>query len=273
MIYHDGVWTDDEKEIRSATSMARTRGVGVFNTLRTHNKKVLFLEEQVGKLVDMAAELGAKVDLSHLEALVHEAIERNQGDQDVSVRIIISPGAGQFLDNPEDDRPIISVMTHDIAPLDGFTAKLKTVAFFRQYAELKHTNYLAAYIAKREVSGSGYYDIIYTDGSDDPRLLEASTNNLLFVRDQTIVAPDSDIYPGLSRRLVLENAPAEGFEVEKRDVRLSEVENFDGVYMTGVTYGPRPVVQINDIIIDTLNGETHQKLHQLYLDIVDRSVQ
>ncbi|MDX1765932.1 MAG: aminotransferase class IV [Candidatus Saccharimonadales bacterium] len=272
MIYHDGQWTDDDKEVRNATSLARTRGVGVFNTLRTHDQKVLFLEEQIGKLVDMANELGASVDAKHLEDLVHEVIERNPSERDVSVRIIISPGAGQFLGQPEDDRPIISVMTHDIEPLDNFTATLKTVPFFRQFAELKHTNYFAAFITKRRAEAEGFYDIVYTDGADDPKLLEASTNNLLFVKGQKIIAPDSDIYPGLSRRLVLENAASVGFEVEKRDFRMSELPQIDGVYMTGVTYGPRPVVKIDQISINTLNNGTHEKLHKLYSDIIERSV-
>jgi branched-subunit amino acid aminotransferase/4-amino-4-deoxychorismate lyase len=188
------------------------------------------------------------------------------------MRVIVAPGTGQTLSLRQKGEPSIHVLLEAVTPRPNLALTLKTVGFYRQEPKLKHTNYFAAFVAMTAAAKQGFDDILHTDAAPNPRLVEISRNNIVFIKDTTLLAPNKDIYPGLIREVLLHRAHEAGLKVVERDVLASELDTIDAVFATGVTYGPRPVIAIDQhrFASDTHEAFTH--LHQIYLDALRANV-
>lgn len=268
-IYHDGQWLDDSAMV---DSLALTRGVAVFNTLRTLNGQIVFLDQATTRLAEMAQHIDAAADIEEMQTLLKEAVARAyKSKEELSLRIIIAPGFGQHVAQPQTPKPVISIFTEKIPKLNTPELKLMTVPYFRNAAQLKHTNYLPAYVSMKTAKEQGFDNILYTDGQDDPRLIESSTNNVLFVVGTDLVAPRKDIYPGLARELLLKNAHKVGLTPVERDVLRSELPNVKAMFNTGVTYGPRPISKVDTYELQSKTSPHYTELSSLYHELLEES--
>lgn len=267
IIYDDGRWVD-VSQATHAHSLGLTRGVALFNTLRTYQGNVVFLKPSVDRLVTMAAEIGLLLNGNDLEMIIHTAAQKNYvGNHELSIRIIVSPGHGQTLLLEDRGTPSIYVLVEQIRPLSmkESAVSLKTVPFFRQAAHLKHTNYFAAYLALGQAKHEGYDDILYTDGATNPRLIEASRNNIVFISSQgEMILPKHDAYDGMVRHMMMRLAEKRAIPFVQRDCLGSELDHIHAVFITGITYGPRAVKAINKQTFQSAKHPIFKAAQQYY---------
>ena len=74
------------------------------------------------------------------------------------------------------------------------------------------------------------------------RLAEASTSNLFLIRDGALVTPsiDADVFPGITRRSVLEIAERIGVEAVERHVDPRELRRCEGAFLASTMLELRP---------------------------------
>jgi len=85
------------------------------------------------------------------------------------------------------------------------------------------------------------------------RLAEAATSNLFLIRDEALVTPalEADVFPGITRRSVLEIARRIGAEAVERPVDPAELARCEGAFLASTMLELRPFDAIDEAVFDT----------------------
>jgi len=106
---------------------------------------------------------------------------------------------------------------------------------------------------------------------NEGQVLEASTSNIMIVRDGVVITPKDHILRGITRGWVLELAAGLGLPVEERAMTLAETLSADEVFLTATNKYIVPVVQIdNQPITDGQPGPITKKLQAAVREFVGR---
>jgi branched-chain amino acid aminotransferase len=130
--------------------------------------------------------------------------------------------------------------------------------------------YANSYLAEREARAAGFDTALMLDVHG--RVAEASTSNVLFVADGRLITPrlDGDVFPGITRALLLDLAGDCGLDVVERDIHPDELPGFEAALISGTLSEVRPIARIGDRtyasgrhpavlrLLDAFRAETHQ---------------
>ncbi|HEX4806380.1 MAG TPA: aminotransferase class IV [Conexibacter sp.] len=111
--------------------------------------------------------------------------------------------------------------------------------------------YANSFLAQRMAFARGADVGVLLDGAG--RLAEASTSNLFLIRGEALVTPsvDADVFPGITRRCVLEIAARLGVEALERDVDPRELSRCEGAFLASTMLELRPFSAIDDVAFAT----------------------
>ena len=246
--YMDGEFQDDNTAVVSVKDMIVLRGFGVFDFLRTYNRRPFYLDEHIQRLINSASYIGLELQHSKEEIcdIVQQTIDKNPEFEECNIRIVYSGGISSDGVTPEGNgKLIVMVTSKHVNPDSWYTdgAKIITADVERYIPESKSTNYLNAVIAQQKAKKQGAIEAIYIDRDD--RVLEGTTTNIFGIKDGRLITPDRDILPGVTRRVILERAK-NILDIELRDVKRSELFEFDEVFIAASNKEIIPVIQIND---------------------------
>lgn len=249
--YIDGVFQDADSAVVSVKDMIVLRGFGVFDFLRTYNRRPFYLEEHIERLKKSAAHIGLELQHSVKEIceIVQETIDLNPTLDECNIRIVYSGGISSDGVTPEGNGKLMVMVTDKhVNPESWYTdgAKIITTDVERYIPESKSTNYLNAVIELQKAKNVGAIESIYIDR--DNRVLEGTTTNIFGIKDGKLITPDKDILIGITRSVILERAKNE-LEVELREVKRSELAEFDEIFIAASNKEIIPVIQIDDMII------------------------
>jgi branched-chain amino acid aminotransferase len=107
-------------------------------------------------------------------------------------------------------------------------------------------NYAAGLAGSQYARDEGYPVALYLDAREKKWIDEFSTSNLIAVRGNTYVTPDSrTILPSITNRSLEVLARDMGMDVERRPVSVDELESFDEVGAVGTAAVITPVNRIH----------------------------
>ncbi len=109
-------------------------------------------------------------------------------------------------------------------------------------------NYAMSLYAIVDAHEQGYDENIYLDSATRTCIEETGGANVIFIKGNTLVTPKSDtILPSITRRSLLQVAKDYlGMEVEEREVKLSEIGDFEECGLCGTAAVISPVGKIVD---------------------------
>lgn len=76
-------------------------------------------------------------------------------------------------------------------------------------------------------------------------LLETGTANFFAVKEGKVITPKTDVLEGITRKVVLELE-----DVEERKIHKTEIESFEGAFLTSSNKEIMPVIQIDNHVIN-----------------------
>ena len=248
--YIDGEFLPSDKAFISVNDLALLRGYGVFDFLRTYNKTPFFLDEHLIRL-RRSAEL---IDISlpwnnrELSGIVQETLKHN-GYPESSIKILVTGG-----DSLDGLIPIgksrLLVMVSPLSPPDTSMyesgVSLTTSRIPRLFPGAKSTNYIAGIRAIAAARRAGAAESLYVGRKN--QVLECVTSNFFGFKGDTLVTPESDILPGITRKVVLDLV-ADVFTIEAREMHLDELTLLDEAFITSSTKEVMPVVRVDDMVI------------------------
>lgn len=217
-------------------------GESVFTTCLVKNGEIQLWEEHLEQLLNNAMKYYFldQSDKPKLKSLVTSSIKESKFS-DGAIRITVSSKSRNKLFSD------VKVMDLDVSLNSRIISKqdkpLKLKTFFKAQDslldDLKIGSYGKEFYLKKLAMKEGFDDVLFCD---DKNIYESSTSNIFFLKDRKLITPISGIYKGIIRnKLILEN------EVEVREVKLSELDSFDGAFLTNSIYGRVDICLIDNV--------------------------
>lgn len=120
--------------------------------------------------------------------------------------------------------------------------------------------YANSYLAQTEALEQGNDTAVLVD--EEGNLSEAAVSNLFLIDGDRLVTPSlsGDVFPGLTRSLLIDLAEGMGTAVEERGVRAREIEQFEGAFLCSTLLEVRPVSRLGS---RRFRRESHPTFHAL----------
>jgi branched-chain amino acid aminotransferase len=270
--YIDGQFVSDDSSFISVKDIIVLRGFGVFDFLITYRKRPFHLEEHVVRLENSAKHIGLEIRPANSEIcqIVRETVSRNPHHTESAIRIVYTGGISSDGLNPE-GRGILMVMAsqkQEVPPhLYTEGAGVITVDAARFMPAAKSTCYLSAVLATRAAKNQGAVEALYVDR--DNRILEGATTNFFCFIGGRLVTPRQDVLSGVTRSVITELAKGL-FEIEARDVRMSELDEMEEAFITASNKEVMPVVRVDDRPVGNGRvGEHVRKMMKAFRDYTE----
>lgn len=265
--YIDGEFLPADKAFVSVNDLVVLRGFGVFDFLRTYNRRPFHLEEHVERLRNSAELINLPMRWPNDEVcdIVMQTIDKNPYHEECNIRIVITGGISPDSMTPQENQKLLVMITpQNDYPSFWYSEGVKIVTSpdGRDMPGAKSTNYLNAIVALEKARGQNAVEAIYVDKND--RVLEGTTTNLFLFTGDRLVTPDTGILPGITRKVVLRSLKNE-FEIETREVKREELVQADEVFITSSNKEIVPVVQLDDMTVGNGKvGERTRKAMELF---------
>jgi branched-chain amino acid aminotransferase len=220
-------------------------GDGVFEGIRIYRGRIFLLKQHMERLWGCAAAIRMNIHISREEmiAIQRRCIEANE-ITDGYIRLVVTRGVGTLgLDPRRCPTPGIICIADQIQlfPRDMYEKGMRVVVARRPKTpiecldpRIKSLNYLNNILAKCEAIDFGCHEVIMLNTQGD--VTEGSGDNIFIVKDGQIYTPPSDagILEGITRAFVMQRlAPACGYKVIEKRMRLEDVLAADEVFLTG----------------------------------------
>lgn len=259
--YFDGKIIPMNKARIAPNDLGVLRGYGAFDFSRTYNGKLFHPKDQYNRFKNSAKIIGLKLPMSEsdFESTLIALIKKNKL-KDASFRAVIT--GGPAVDGLVPHDPLLYILVEPTCNLPDVLFK-KGVSLmihkFQRYApEAKTTNYIEAVRLQGERKKQKAYEILYTENGN---IRECSTSNFFLIKGDTLITPINNILHGITRKIVLGIAK-QHFNIEEREVSVSELETADEAFITGANKKVLPIVKVGDIKIG--NGKVGEKSKLLY---------
>lgn len=231
------------KAIIPLSNIEYSYGFGVYETLRAAKGKILFPKEHAERLMESARIIGLEHSFTanSIQANIAELVKQNQAET-CNLKVLLI-GA-----NDKESANLYILCLNPLFPdrkLYSAGAKCITQKYERIYPHAKTLNMLPSYLAYREAKKVGAYDALAVN--QQGCITEGTRTNFFAIKDKQIISPpEKDILLGVTRDQVLKSAQQNDFEVIESDIPLSELQNYDGFFLTSTSSKIMPISSIDD---------------------------
>ena len=240
----------DEAQV-SASDRGFLYGDGLFETIRIHDGRPFLWDWHMMRFMDGSESLGIALPQSteSLLGIVRELTRRNDVTESL-VRITLSRGVGQRgYGLTGDEQPTLLITQHPLPqslskPLSLVTTTAR-IAVDDPLAMVKSANKLDSVLAKREAMRQRADDglILNSDGN----VTEISSANVFWVENGALRTPpiSDGVLPGVTRRLVIDLAPALGQAVREESAAPDRLQQAEAGFVTSAATGIRAIGQVD----------------------------
>jgi branched-chain amino acid aminotransferase len=258
-------------------------GDGVWEGLRVHRGKPLFLDRHLDRLFEGAKAIAMDVGLSkdQLSSRLLETLEANGMEDGVHVRLMVTRGVRS---TPyQDPRVVVGGATIVIIPefkepdpaiyergLKLFTVHVRRGDPAVQDQKINSHSKLNCILASIQATQAGADEALMLD----PQGFVATCNSTHFfiVRaDELWTSSGKYCLGGITRGLVLEIAREAGIPAIEKDFSLTDVYGADEAFVTGTFAGIVPVREIDGRKL-VCPGPIANRLRTLYVEKIERDV-
>jgi branched-subunit amino acid aminotransferase/4-amino-4-deoxychorismate lyase len=242
------------------------RGYAIFDFCRTANGKPFLLPQYLTRFRNSARLMDLDLAYSNeqITSAVYELLEMGKLPF-AGIRFLLTGGYTEDSFTPERTNFMITIEDLSQVPAEVTEngVKLMSYEYQREMAEVKTTNYTTALRLRKSLQQQYAYDILYHSRGN---VLELTRSNFFIVKDNTVITAATDILKGITRQTVLNLAQAK-YNVEVREVKITELAQADEAFFTGTNKKIVPVVQVDDLKIGNGKaGKVTRALYQAFLD-------
>lgn len=262
-IWFDGQLVPQSEALISVYDHGLLYGDGCFEGIRAYNGRILKLDSHVQRLYDSAEKLRLvpAYPPGKIKEAIRETLQANSLE-DGYIRVIFTRGVGTLGLHPfKCPSPGTIIITDYIQlypdelyeeGMDVIVAKRPRIPIECLDPGIKSLNYLNNILAKIEAIDRGMLEAVMLN--KEGYVAECTGDNIFVVKDGEILTPptESGILHGITRRYVIDEiAPACGFKVQERMMRLEDLMKADEVFLTGTAAEVIGVRKIDDTKIGT----------------------
>lgn len=275
-VYINGKFVDQSQATVSVFDHGLLYGDGVFEGIRSYNKRVFKLNEHIDRLFESALSIMLNIPMTHKQLV--EAVKKSlrvNRLSDAYIRLVVTRGVGDLgLDPRKCKHPTVFIIADSIQlyPKELYERGLDiiTVATQRNVPEalnpqIKSLNYLNNILGKIEAINAGYQEALMLSVSG--YVTECTGENIFMVKGKGLVTPPAYIgaLRGITRQSVMELALKSKLSVKEDLLTRHDLFNADEVFLTGTAAEIVPIVKIDGRVIGSGKpGSVTKKLQTLF---------
>lgn len=283
LIYVNGALAPREQARISVFDSGFLVGDGVWEGLRLHHDRLVFLDDHLDRLWQGARAIGLDIGLTR--AQITEAIwatlRANDMHDGVHVRLMVTRGVKK---TPSQDPrltiggpTLVIIAEHKQANpavfeqgVRLFTATIRRPPPDTLDPKLNCHSKLHEVMALNQAIQAGADEALMLDVHGAVATCNA-TNFFIVVKGQVWTSTGQHCLNGITRRKVIEACRANAIPVFERDFSLVDVYSADEAFVTGTFGGLTPVTTIDGRLIgETRPGPMTRRLRELYRDEIER---
>lgn len=251
--YQGNITTDPAQMMIPIDDHGFHRGDGVFEAMKWVGKKVWLMEPHLSRLEKSCQRIGLQlpIGIDQIQKKIEEMVVLSNQGMGI-IRIFVTRGPGSFGISPyESTAPQVYIVTTTLSEwpqervIKGVSLKRASLTPKKGiFAQVKSLNYLPNVLMKKEAIDSGFD---YAVGiGDSGEVLESSTENLSFLKGNTVYTPpfDSTLRGTSLIRLTELMTKTMGLSWQQREFKFEELLQADEVFLVGTTIGVMPVTRV-----------------------------
>lgn len=283
-VYIDGVFYEKEDAKISVFDHGFLYGDGVFEGIRSYNRRVFKLREHIDRLYNSAKAI--MLDIPYTKQEVENAIIetlRVNNLSDAYIRVVVSRGVGDLgLDPRKCKKPSLVVITDKIVlyPQEFYEKGLEliTVSTRRNLPSainpaIKSLNYLNNIFAKIEAIRAGCEEAIMLN--KDGYVAECTGDNIFIIKNNVLITPPIYVgaLPGITRDVVIDIAKNKlKLLVKEEPFTVYHIYTADECFLTGTAAEVIPVVKVDSRIIkDGIPGDITKQIIKEFKELTRTS--
>ncbi len=233
-------------------------GDGVYETLRTYNRRPFLLDRHLARFRASADQLALPMplDAAAWEAQIIETMTALNHDGDVTIRLLLTRGVGDFTYNPAACpsptaviivRPVAEVPATDVE--HGIGIRVSPVIRNHPRAlspRIKSNNLLNNILAMQEAIRYGASEALLLN--DRGELTECAQSNIFLVLDGAALTPplEAGLLEGVTRNFLFEVGEAAEVPVREQTLRLEHLAIADELFITSTTREVLGVTRVDE---------------------------
>lgn len=276
----NGVLTDPNKATISIFDHGFLFGDSVYEVVRTIHGRIFAFEPHIDRLFASAAQIGLEIPWSKekLRQDVVELLSKSKLQSEAYVRLILTRGVGELNIDPSScQTPQMILIAKPLPRLpesaytEGIVLSLVNTKRNSKHATnpgIKSGNYLNNVLALMEARKNKALEAVMLN--ENGFITECSTSNVFMVKDSKILTPSLDcgLLAGVTRKLILKRARAEGLPVEEGFFKPEDLLAADEAFITSTTRDVVPVSDIDERSLGEVPGPITKRVAELYQDEV-----
>lgn len=274
-IFLNGEFVNAEDAKVSVFDHGLLYGDGVFEGIRSYNRRVFRFDEHMDRLYESADAIRMKIPVSKedFKKDIIETLKINDLDN-AYIRVVVTRGIGDLgLDPRKCGSPTIFIITDSIKlypqelyekGLPIIIAKTRRNHPITLDPRIKSLNYLNNILGRIDAIDGGTEEALML--SLDGHVVECTGDNILIVTGGKLVTPPAHIgaLEGVTLDAVMRLAHARGIETEYREIYPEDLYVAEECFLTGTAAEIIPVVKIEGKVVGT--GKPGELTKQLLAD-------
>jgi branched-chain amino acid aminotransferase len=259
-VYLNGKFVDKNKAKISVFDHGLLYGDGVFEGIRSYNRRVFKFREHIDRLYNSASAIELKIPMSKaaLTGAVLDTLRRNKLD-DAYIRLVVTRGPGDLGLDPRKCKGsgVVFIITDKIAlyPRKFYEGGLRIISAKtrKNYnravnPNIKSLNYLNNILAKIDAIKKASPEAIML--THDDYVSECTGDNIFIVKGGRLLTPPRDItLEGITQRTVISIARKKKIPFKEKSMRLNEIYKADECFLTGTAAEIVPVTKVDGRVI------------------------
>lgn len=273
--YYNGNYLPVEKISISPFDRGFLFSDGVYEALRTYNRKLFMLKNHLDRLKYSLEQTNINfIEFDKLEKIIFACAEKNNFTHDFSTYIQITRGISFPRTHHYNNqiKPNLLIYTTELKNREHELNNGVSIILERDLrwnrCDIKSISLLPNVMANQNAFIKGCYEAVFYR---DNFITEGSHTNFFAVKNgKVITAPLSNfILNGVTRNIVFRLCNENNIPVEEEYILLAEIFNYDEFFLTGTTTEITPVVKIdNNIIGNGSPGLLTKKIQKLFYNFV-----
>ena len=275
--------TDAEHATVSALDRGFLFGEGVYETLRTYNRRPFLLDRHLDRLRCSAGHLSLTVpldDVGYAERIEETVAAVSDKQTELYIRLLVTRGVGDLTYDPNSCPDPTAVII--VRPYAGVSAELdeKGITVVRSSIVRNHpaalnpiiksNNLLNNALAMQEAIKAGADEALMCNYCGE--IAECAQSNIFIVRDGVALTPrlDTGLLEGVTRNFVFEVGSAAGIPVREAVIHPEELAAADEVFITGTTREVLAVTTLDTTPVrDGQPGPVTKRLSQKFREMAN----
>ncbi|GIN38829.1 D-amino-acid transaminase [Heyndrickxia oleronia] len=246
-------------------------GDGIYEVIRVYNGHLFTKDEHIQRLYESAEKISIRIPFFKKDLMqrLEELVETNQLDTGI-IYLQITRGTytRQHGFPSEEIIPTYVAYTREMpipqVSMDNGVKGLLVEDIRWLRCDIKSLNLLGNTLAKQKAAEAGCYEAIQHRGEE---ITEGSSSNVFIVKNNCVITRPATnlILNGITRQVILKLCKENGIEYKEQIFTVNDLKQADEVFISSTTSEVMPIVQINELQINSgTPGKITKKLQNLF---------